>query len=277
MSRADQRKPFSVGAWTLASALVAGVVAVWALGLSPLSLIPSAGGRALLADFFSAALSPLTSREPLSPTDPGLLVELWRAVQKTLVFAAASLSIAIPLSIPLALLASDTWWELLGRPSPATQGFVRAAIALLRSVHELLWAVLFLAAFGLTPATGVIALAIPFTGTLAKVFAELLDETPRTSAVALSAMGGRPSQVFLTGLAPRAFPDLAAYSFYRFECAVRSSAVLGFFGFPTLGYHLRASFEDLRFREVWTYLYALILLVLLLEGMSALLRRRFVA
>ena len=183
----------------------------------------------------------------------------------------------LPLSLPLALFASDTWWELFGRPAPVLQGFVRATIAVLRSIHELLWAVLLLAAFGLSPATGVIALAIPFTGTLAKVFSELLDETPRSSASALSAIGGHPSQVFLLGLTPRALPDLTAYSFYRFECAVRSSAVLGFFGFPTLGYHMRASFDDFRFREVWTYLYALILLVLLLEGLSALLRRRFVA
>jgi phosphonate transport system permease protein len=70
---------------------------------------------------------------------------------------------------------------------------------------------------------------------------------------------------------------MAAYAFYRFECAVRSSAVLGFFGFETLGYGLELSFENLHFREVWTHLYALIALVLVLETWSASLRRRFVA
>jgi len=60
-------------------------------------------------------------------------------------------------------------------------------------------------------------------------------------------------------------------------CAVRSSAILGFFGYETLGYYLRLSFENLHYREVWTYLYALLAMVLLLEGWSALLRRRFVA
>lgn len=275
--RPAPKPPHQRGAWLLAATLLAAALAIAALGLSPLDLIPTPGGRALLADFLSAALSPLTSREPLSATDPGLLTELLAALQKTLIFAAASLSLAIPLSLPLALFASDAWWELLGRRAPALQALTRTLIALLRSIHELLWAVLLLAAFGLSPATGVLALAIPFTGTLAKVFAELLDETPRSSALALSAIGGRPAQVFLLGLTPRALPDLAAYSFYRFECAVRSSAVLGFFGFPTLGYHLRANFEDQRYREVWTYLYALILLVLILEGLSALLRRRFLA
>ena len=79
------------------------------------------------------------------------------------------------------------------------------------------------------------------------------------------------------GLLPRALPDLAAYAFYRFECALRSSAVLGFFGFPTLGYYLSASFENLHYGEVWTYLYALFLLVAAADLWSGVLRRRLVS
>jgi phosphonate transport system permease protein len=147
----------------------------------------------------------------------------------------------------------------------------------MRSVHELLWAVLFLAAFGLNSFGAVIAIAIPYGGTLAKIFSELLEEAPRESARALAQLGASPAQRFAFGLAPRALPDMCAYAFYRFECAVRSSAVLGFFGFPTLGYSIAQAFENLHYREVWTYLYALIALVLLLELWSASLRRRFVA
>jgi phosphonate transport system permease protein len=69
---------------------------------------------------------------------------------------------------------------------------------------------------------------------------------------------------------------MSAYSFYRFECAVRSSAVLGFFGYPTIGYYLRLSAENLHYREVWTYLYALIALVLIVELWSSRLRERIV-
>jgi phosphonate transport system permease protein len=93
----------------------------------------------------------------------------------------------------------------------------------------------------------------------------------------LRGAGASPLQVFAFGLVPRAAPDLAAYSFYRFECAVRSAAVLGFFGFPTLGYAIAQAFENLHYREVWTYLYALLALVLLIETWSGALRRRFVA
>ena len=71
--------------------------------------------------------------------------------------------------------------------------------------------------------------------------------------------------------------DLVAYTFYRFECALRSSAVLGFFGFPTLGFHLAASFENLHYGEVWTYLYVLFGLIALADWWSGRIRREVLA
>ena len=153
----------------------------------------------------------------------------------------------------------------------------RILIALLRSVHELIWAVLFLAAFGRSNLSAVIAIAIPTMGTMAKVFSEMIDEAPRDAAQALRATGASPLQVYLFGLLPRALPDITAYGFYQFECALRASAVMGFFGFATLGYYISASFENLYYGEVWTYLYALIALIVVAEWWSGEVRRRFVA
>jgi phosphonate transport system permease protein len=90
-------------------------------------------------------------------------------------------------------------------------------------------------------------------------------------------LGASPVLAFFGGLFPRAAPDLSAYAFYRLECAIRSSAILGFFGYETVGYYLKASFDNLHFREVWTWLYLLIAIVLLMEAWSGHLRRRFVA
>ena len=156
-------------------------------------------------------------------------------------------------------------------------GSARLLIGGMRSVHELLWAVLFLAALGLNTFGAVVAIAIPYGGTLAKIFSEMLEEAPRDSAHALRGLGAGPLQVFLFGQLPRALPDMAAYAFYRFECSVRSAAVLGFFGFPTLGYSIAQAFENLHFAEVWTYLYLLMGLVVAIEVWSGALRRRFVA
>ena len=145
----------------------------------------------------------------------------------------------------------------------------------MRSVHEVLWAVIFLAAFGLTPLAAVVAIAIPYGGTLAKIFSEMIDEAPRDAAMALRAAGASELQVYGFGLVPRALPDMTAYAFYRFECALRSSAVLGFFGLETLGREIHQAFTSENYGEVWTHLYVLLALVIVFDAWSGRLRARF--
>jgi phosphonate transport system permease protein len=249
-----------------------GLWAWWALDLDLVGLIPRGGGLATTLEFFSAALHPALQyqAEFIPEGSPPFLAMIWHGLSRTVVFATAALSLSVVLGLPLGLLASSLVPAKVRYP-------MRVFIAGMRSVHELLWAVIFLAAFGLNTAGAVFALTIPYAGTLAKVFSEMLDEAPRQAFVALRGLGARPSQAFLGALLPQAAPDMAAYTFYRFECALRSSAVLGFFGYPTLGYYLRLSFENLHYREVWTCLYAILILVVLLELWSSRLRRRFVA
>lgn len=276
----------------LGGIVAAGLAAGLALELDPSDLLPGAGGLTIAREFFSRALSPaLTYEADFVPDSlPPLPVKVLGALRTTVIFAAAAVSVSLVIGLALGFLGSTAWWDqdpvagrtrsrrLLGRGvTLSIYGGTRVLIALMRSVHELLWAVLFLAAFGLSNLAAVIAIAIPYGGTLAKVFSELIDEAPRDAALALRAGGATPAQVFFFGLLPRALPDMSAYAFYRFECSVRSSAVLGFFGYPTLGYYLAASFENLHYGEVWTYLYALFGLVILLEWWSGALRRRFVA
>jgi len=259
------------------------------LDLNPADMIPSEGGRGVLVMFLEGALSPAMDYEAASIPEgtPPLLYKVSSAVWNTLLFAVAGMSLSLVIGLLLGFLGATSWWADEGAGSPLGRGLlrrlmppiyagVRVLIALMRSVHELLWAVLFLVAFGLNNFSAVIAIAIPYGGTLAKVFSELIDECPRESARSLRAIGAGPVQVFLWGLLPRAIGDMSAYSFYRFECAVRSSAILGFFGYPTLGYYLRLSAENVHYREVWTYLYALIAIVLVLEFWSARLRARMV-
>lgn len=279
-SRALPPRPFplSVRGGLSVALLLAGLLAFAGLGLTPAGLLPSEGGARIAADFFSSALRPALSYEDAPPEGAralGWTVAL--AAYRTLVFAAAAMTLSLLLGLVLGFLSADTWWHNRPRWTRGLQWAVRIFTALLRSVHELLWAVLFLAAFGLNTGAAVVAIALPFGGTLAKVFSEMLDEAPHRGAEAIVELGGTSLQHFLFGLLPSAAPDMAAYAFYRFECAVRSAAILGFFGYETLGYFLRLSFENLHFREVWTYLYAIVALVLLLEAWSGRLRRRFVA
>ena len=267
--------------------LLIGVAGAWAaieLGLGPRGLLPDAGGLRLVRTFLRAALSPaLTYEAAFVPegTDP-LLVKIRDAAATTVAFAAAATSLALVAGAVLAFFASHAWWS--DRPpgrrrvaAPAVYAVTRTIIALSRSVHELLWAVLFLAAMGLTPLAAVVAIAIPYSGVFAKVFSEMLDEAPRDTAAALRDAGATPLRAFLFGLVPRALPDMTSYAFYRFECALRSAAVLGFFGIPTLGLYVQQSFANAHYHEVWSYLYAMFVLVAAVDAWSGRVRRGMLA
>ncbi len=275
--------PLGVRGQVLLALLLAGVWAFWQLGLSWGDLVPSEGGRAIAGEFLVRAFSPALSSEAefVPPDAPPLLLQAWRAVGATLVFAAAAMSLSIVFGLALGFFASTAWWSCTfpaGSWIARTLYVVaRTVVALMRSVHELLWALLFLIAFGLSDLVAVFALTIPYAGTLAKIYSELIDEAPRDSARALHAAGASGVAVFCIGLVPRALPDMAAYTFYRFECAIRASAVLGFFGYETVGLYIKQSFSSANYGEVWTYLYALLVVVLVFDVWSGRLRKRLLA
>ncbi|MEN0067088.1 MAG: ABC transporter permease subunit [Myxococcota bacterium] len=250
--------------WGLA---LGAVVAAGFLGLDPRELWPNTPG--LLAEMVYAAVTPALVDEATG-TVP-LLPVVGEAALMTVAIAAAAFGIALLVAVPLGALASTRF-----SGGGATWVVVRGLIAAMRSVHELLWAILLLAALGLSTGSAVLALAIPSAGTLARVFGDLLDETPENGSRALRSTGASELQALVFGVVPRAMPNLIAYALYRFECAVRSSAVLGFFGFPTLGYGIASSVDAVHFHETWTYLYALFALVVGLERWSAGVRRRWV-
>ena len=265
---------------------VAGVAAAVVLDLRPGLLIPdSEASRGIAQRFFGAALRPAFDYEASSVpegTKPLLLKAVMAAVT-TVKFAVAAVSLSLVAGLALGFVSSTAWrdrhearrgWRrLFGR---ILFVIVRGFIAVTRSIHELIWAVIFLAAFGIVDIVAVVAIAIPYCGTFAKVFSEMIDETPRNASHTLAATGGRPAQVFLLGLVPQALPDLIGYTLYRLECGMRSAAVMGFLGIPTLGFFVMLSFENLHFREVWTYLYVLVILVVGFDLWGSAVRRRLV-
>ena len=259
----------------LVSILAAGALSAWVLGLAPSQLVLGGDRWSLLGQFLGAALSPAIHSQ--SDLGTNILPRALDGAINTIVFATAAMSLALVLGAVLGVLASERWWRLfpsIRAARPVLYGSTRALIAFMRSIHEIIWAVALLAAFGLNSVAAVIAIAIPYGGTLAKVFSEMLDETPDDAADALRFAGAGSLQVFAFGLLPRALPDVGAYAFYRFECALRSAAILGFFGFPTLGKFIQESFGEFYFHEAWTYLYVLFGLIVLVEWWSGALRQR---
>jgi phosphonate transport system permease protein len=275
--------------------LVIAAAGVWAyleLDLTPASVIPSFDDLRVFGRFVAHAFSPSFEYEAevVPAGTPTIFAKALEGARLTVVYAAAAMSLAIPIGAVLGFFASTAWWSdetIPGRGvlrtamrrtlAPLVYAFARVLIVLMRSVHELLWAVIFLSAVGLSSFSAVFAITIPFAGTLAKVFSEIIDEAPRDAADALRGLGASAPQVLLFGLGWRALPDIGAYSFYRFECALRSSAILGFFGPETLGKFIRLAWNENHYGEVWTYLYTLFALILLADWWSGVLRRRYAA
>lgn len=168
------------------------------------------------------------------------------ALFKTLAFAVQGVVVAAILGFILSL-AFGSWW-------------IRTLAAFIRSIHELFWALLFIQITGLSPLTGFLAILIPYTGIFAKVFAEILDETDKEPQQALNPATSWLSQMFYTRII-MAWPQIRAYISYRLECGIRSSAILGFVGLPTLGFELESFFKQGYYAEAAALLYIFFILV----------------
>ena len=125
---------------------------------------------------------------------------------------------------------------------------VRTACAFLRAVHELFWALLLMQVFGLSATTGILAIALPYAGICAKVYAEIIEEADLTALRVLPA-GTDAVSAFAYARLPEVLASIRAYTFYRLECGMRSTLVLGFIGLPTMGFYLESAFRQGRYGE----------------------------
>ena len=203
-----------------------------------------------------------------------VLRECWR----TVAIATAGMALALLIAIPLTLLSTSVLSvsALTGRmhalPFVFRQG-VRGLLILLRSVPELVWALVFVRVVGLGPTAGVLAIALTYGGMLGKVYGEILESDDPNATHALLRNGAGRLQAFFYALLPQSAAELTSYTVYRWECAIRSSAVLGFVGAGGLGQQMDNSMKMFQGAEVATMLIVFMLLVALADYASAWLRR----
>jgi phosphonate transport system permease protein len=143
-------------------------------------------------------------------------------------------------------------------------GPVRWVCAFVRAIHELFWALIFLQMLGLTPWTGVLAIALPYAAICAKIYAETLEEAQPEALKALPAGVSSISAFFFVRL-PDAWVHIKNYTSYRFECGLRSSTVLGFVGLPTLGFYLETAFGEGIYSEAAALLFIFYILIATLK------------
>ena len=143
----------------------------------------------------------------------------------------------------------------------------------LRAVPEIVWALMFVRALGLGPAAGVLAIGITYGGMLGKVYAEILESVDVRPARALLESGSGRAGALLFGLLPLASQELASYTVYRWECALRASVVMGFVGAGGLGQLMDQSLKMLTGGEASSIAIVFLGLVMLADAVSAGLRK----
>jgi phosphonate transport system permease protein len=244
-------------------------------------LLFEAEGRRNMARFLAGMFPPALS--------PEFLLGLWTPLLETVQISVMGMALAIAIGFPLGLLGTASLShrgtlheaELAGAPVRRLARLLpyllaRGVLSVFRCIPEFVWAFMFVRAVGLGPVPGVLAIGISYGGMLGKVYSEILENQGQRSSEALQATGASRWKVLLYGMLPQALPQLTAYTLYRWECAVRASAVLGFVGAGGLGQQIELSMRMFNFDEVVTLVLIFFLMVAAMDALSARLRAAIV-
>ena len=242
-------------------------------GIAP-ELFFSTRGRESLWKFLTGMIPPDVSWNFLSlmlrPALETIQISLWGTV------------IAVLIGFPLGLFGTNTLAvrgilndaELQGSPLRRAVRYgvylmARGVLSLFRSIPEFVWAFMFVRAVGLGPFPGVLAIGVAYGGMLGKVYSEIFEAVNYRPLEALQSTGANKLQIFFYGWFPQALPNFVSYTLYRWECAVRASAILGLVGAGGLGQQIEISMRMFNFNEVLTILIILFLMVAGVDYLSA--------
>ncbi len=164
------------------------------------------------------------------PTPGGALPDLLSALAQTLAMAFLGTVLAAIIALPLALLGAG---NIVG--SFILRFTARRFYDGLRGVDTLIWALIFVSAVGMGPFAGLLALALPDIGTLAKTYSEALEAADRRQVDGIRATGGGRLAAIRFGLLPQVAPVMLSFTLYTFESNTRSATILGVVGAGGIG------------------------------------------
>lgn len=196
---------------------------------------------------------------------------LWSLLE-TFQMAVAGTVIGVVLSVPFAILSARRL-----SPHPVVQWFARSLVSLFRTVPDLIWALFFVVTVGLGPFAGTLALIVDTVGFCGRFFAEAMEEADLGPQEALAALGARKGAIIACAVLPAALPSMIATSLFSLEKATRSSVVLGLVGAGGIGMELEVALTFFNYQEAATIILAIFVLVLIVEQLSGMLRRRIIA
>lgn len=241
--------------------VLAAVLASFAyLGLDLQALVDGDNLRQM-GSYAARFLHPDLSATHLAAIGHGALETLAMSALGTLLAAVVGLGLALPA-------AGRFGWPL--------QSASRLLLNGLRAIPELVWGALMVLAAGLGPNAGTLALALHTAGVLGRLFAEALENTPKEPAEAIRLQGGNQVAAFCYGVLPNLWPQLLAYSLYRWENNIRMASVLGFVGAGGLGQMLYVSLSLFQEAQASTVILAMLALVFAVDALSGWTRQRWV-
>jgi phosphonate transport system permease protein len=205
------------------------------------------------------------------PPDLTVLPRLAHPLLETLEMALLGTTFAVIVALPLAFLAATNT-----APHAAVSVVVRLAVSVLRTVPELIWAMVLVTAVGLGPFPGVIALTLHTIGGHGKLYYEAVEASPRGVVEAMDAMGVGRFRTIWYGIVPSILPGLLSNTLFYWEYNNRASTVLGLVGAGGIGFALTRALADFQYHEVTTCLILIVLILIVIDRVSADLRRRII-
>jgi phosphonate transport system permease protein len=198
---------------------------------------------------------------------PGILPFVIETLQMALVGTVGAAVLAIPFGL---LAARNT------SPHPSVYQAVRLVMNANRAVPELIFALIFVAAVGLGPFTGVLALSIASVGSLGRLYAEAIEQIDPQQVLAVRATGASSLLVFRYAVVPQVLPLIATYSLTYFEHNVRAATILGVVGAGGVGLRLNQYIGLFQFRELMGAVLVLVIAVTIIDRLSARLRSQLI-
>ncbi len=252
----------SRGPWQqLAAAAAVLVFLAVCLVVAKVDLLALVRGMPRLFEWASTAWPPYTQE---------LDIIAYRAFETVAIATVGTLAAAI-LAAPLAMLVANNTapWPWLAMP---LRWFANAC----RGIDTVVFAILFVAAVGLGPFAGVLGMIVHSLGVLIKLNSEAIETLPRAPLEAAAMSGAAPAKVMAHAVMPAVLPNLASVSLYVWEANVRTSTVLGIVGAGGIGMEIKAAIDLLDFQRLFTLTAAVLVMVTLIDQLSAWLRRRLV-
>ena len=157
--------------------------------------------------------------------------------------------------------------------SLAMYPFGRFLMVVSRSVHEIVWALIFVSVVGLGALPGILAIAMRSVGFISKITAEAIENIDKNPVEAIRAVGGNEFQVLYYGILPQIYPVVLATVIFEWDINIRRSAVMGLVGAGGLGLLFFRQMNSFNYGGVTMVILAILMLIVIGEIISHYLRK----